>query len=141
MDWMILPLRRYADFNGRSSRMEFWMFFLFQIILQVVVIVIIIGFLATDTAPDQSLSIIFFTAAIWVIFGFATFIPNMAVIARRFHDQNMPGIVGILLYLGTIIFTLPGVVLLIFMIRDGDKGNNQHGPDPKASDDIGDVFR
>ncbi|MFN4020018.1 MAG: DUF805 domain-containing protein, partial [Erythrobacter sp.] len=26
MHWMILPLKRYADFSGRSRRKEFWMF-------------------------------------------------------------------------------------------------------------------
>ena len=26
MQWMILPFKRYADFQGRSRRMEFWMF-------------------------------------------------------------------------------------------------------------------
>ena len=25
MEWMLMPLRRYADFSGRSRRMEFWM--------------------------------------------------------------------------------------------------------------------
>lgn len=29
MHWMILPLRRYAEFSGRSTRREFWLFRLF----------------------------------------------------------------------------------------------------------------
>jgi len=33
MQWMILPFRRYADFEGRSRRMEFWMFQLLNIVL------------------------------------------------------------------------------------------------------------
>ena len=32
MKWFIKCLRQYADFNGRASRQEFWMFVLFQII-------------------------------------------------------------------------------------------------------------
>ena len=28
MNWMLLPLKRYADFNGRSRRLEYWMFHL-----------------------------------------------------------------------------------------------------------------
>ncbi|HEX8448565.1 MAG TPA: DUF805 domain-containing protein, partial [Allosphingosinicella sp.] len=28
MHWMLLPLKRYADFSGRSRRKEYWMFFL-----------------------------------------------------------------------------------------------------------------
>ena len=30
MNWMLMPLRRYADFSGRSRRKEYWMFVLFQ---------------------------------------------------------------------------------------------------------------
>ena len=26
MEWMLMPLRRYAEFDGRSRRMEYWMF-------------------------------------------------------------------------------------------------------------------
>ncbi|MDB5583349.1 MAG: hypothetical protein JWR80_8525, partial [Bradyrhizobium sp.] len=33
MRWMIMPLRRYADFRGRSRRIEFWMWVLFQIVI------------------------------------------------------------------------------------------------------------
>ena len=36
MDWMLMPLRRYAEFSGRSQRKEYWMFVLFQIIVVVV---------------------------------------------------------------------------------------------------------
>ncbi|WP_367947288.1 DUF805 domain-containing protein [Sphingopyxis sp. BSNA05] len=32
---MLLPLRRYADFSGRSRRREFWMFFLFQFLIHI----------------------------------------------------------------------------------------------------------
>ena len=37
MEWMLMPLRRYADFSGRSRRKEYWMFVLFEIILFTVV--------------------------------------------------------------------------------------------------------
>ena len=33
MEWMIMPLKRYADFSGRSRRKEYWMFFLFSILI------------------------------------------------------------------------------------------------------------
>ena len=34
MKWMLMPLRRYADFQGRSRRMEYWMWVLFNVVLQ-----------------------------------------------------------------------------------------------------------
>ena len=30
MEWMLMPLKRYADFSGRSRRMEFWMWQVFK---------------------------------------------------------------------------------------------------------------
>jgi uncharacterized membrane protein YhaH (DUF805 family) len=36
MEWMLMPLRRYADFSGRSPRKEYWMFVLLLLIVGVV---------------------------------------------------------------------------------------------------------
>src|SRR4051794_25883637 len=36
MEYMFLPLKRYAEFSGRSRRMEYWMFALFLFILWIV---------------------------------------------------------------------------------------------------------
>ena len=36
MEWMLMPLRRYAEFSGRSRRMEFWMFALLSFIVYMV---------------------------------------------------------------------------------------------------------
>ncbi|MCF5951376.1 DUF805 domain-containing protein, partial [Xanthomonas perforans] len=33
MEWMLLPLKRYADFYGRSRRNEYWMFALMQLLM------------------------------------------------------------------------------------------------------------
>jgi len=40
MNWMLMPLRRYADFNGRSRRMEFWMWQLFLFLVNMAVFII-----------------------------------------------------------------------------------------------------
>ena len=34
MDLMLQPLRRYADFNGRARRSEYWLFALFVALVQ-----------------------------------------------------------------------------------------------------------
>ncbi|MEO9635588.1 MAG: DUF805 domain-containing protein [Parasphingorhabdus sp.] len=151
---MLLSLRRYVDFSGRSRRKEFWLFFLFQILVHIAFIALMIA-VGVTTGPEANsigdASVItdtplgytpfFILIALWGIFWFAMLIPNAAVVARRFHDQGIPGIVGILLYVGTIIFSLPGIVILIFMFIEGKKGDNQYGRDPKMNENIGDVFR
>ncbi len=154
MEWMLLPLKRYADFSGRSRRKEYWMFFLFQFLVNIaffglMVMVAMIGpdeiVSAGDTIPKidgtDYLIPLLVILALWGLFWLGMLIPNAAVIVRRFHDQNISGIVAILLYVGTLIFTLPGIVILIFMCIDGKKGDNQYGKDPKMAENVGDVFR
>ncbi|MBM6408959.1 DUF805 domain-containing protein, partial [Lacticaseibacillus rhamnosus] len=44
MDQMLQPYYRYADFQGRSSRSEYWMFVLFNVlVITGLVIVTLIG--------------------------------------------------------------------------------------------------
>lgn len=38
MNYMLMPLRRYADFNGRSRRKEFWLWQLLNLLIQLVLI-------------------------------------------------------------------------------------------------------
>lgn len=33
MGWMLLPFRRYAEFSGRSRRVEYWMFALLNVLV------------------------------------------------------------------------------------------------------------
>ena len=43
MGYMFLPLRRYADFDGRSRRQEFWLFQLFNFIVGVALTCILVA--------------------------------------------------------------------------------------------------
>ena len=36
LDWMILPYKRYAEFSGRSRRMEYWSFMLLNFVVYLV---------------------------------------------------------------------------------------------------------
>lgn len=101
MEWMLLPLKRYADFSGRSRRMEFWMFQLGLVLLGLaaLVLMMIIGFGAMGMAGSNnaaaglggmfaSMGIL---AIVFVIAGLALFIPSLAVQVRRLHDTNRSG--------------------------------------------------
>ncbi len=37
LDYMLMPFRRYAEFNGRSRRMEFWSFTLLNVIVYAII--------------------------------------------------------------------------------------------------------
>ena len=56
-------------------------------------------------------------------------LPFIAVQVRRFHDQGKSGwfaLLNLIPYVGI-------VIVLIFMAINGAAGDNQYGPDPKAS--------
>lgn len=130
-DWMILPLKRYADFSGRSQRKEYWLFVLFQIVAVVLIgLVASVLFGAFDAETSSSL-FPGLTGGFLIVIGLAVlalFIPNLAVQVRRFHDQDKTGwlvLLGFIPYLG-------GVIVFVFMLLEGTKGPNRYGPDPKG---------
>lgn len=143
MEWMFLPYRRYAEFEGRSGRQEYWMFFLFNVIVYTVLGGIgVASFVQSRVAdgpgtPGNSLPVTgFIGLGLLGLFALATFIPSIAVQVRRFHDQDKSGwfiLLGFIPYVG-------GIVLLIFMCLEGTRGPNRFGPDPRDPYNAG-VFR
>ena len=122
MHWYIDVLKKYTVFSGRARRKEFWMFFLFSTIISIILAVIdefmgwkfemggeIIGFLST-------------------LYYLAVVVPYLAVIFRRLHDTERSGWWILIAFI-----PLVGVlVLLVFLILQGTRGENRYGPDPKA---------
>ncbi len=124
MEWMLMPLKRYADFSGRSRRKEYWMFVLLQILLLFPLMAI--GFVMGGLSDGGEGGSILFLLLVGA-FGLVFFIPSLAVQVRRFHDQDKSGwfiLLGLIPYLG-------GLILLIFMCLEGTRGHNRFGPDPK----------
>jgi uncharacterized membrane protein YhaH (DUF805 family) len=128
MEWMLMPLRRYADFEGRSRRMEYWMFTLGILIVYAILGTLLVagGFFVEG---DQGMSIVGIAAGILlVLFALGVFIPGIAVTVRRFHDQDKSG----WFFLLTFIPYVGGLIIFVFMCLDGTRGSNRYGPDPKA---------
>ena len=97
MDWMFMPLKRYADFSGRSRRMEFWMWQLFQIIVYFVVIILVMvaGGGAMMTGDPTALAAagggIMIIILLYGLYVLGVLIPSIAVAVRRLHDTNRTG--------------------------------------------------
>ena len=77
---------RYADFRGRSSRSEYWYFYLFNFIFGVFFGVVV---LFSDPASPSLFNGL--ARILQAIFSLALILPNLAVAVRRFHDRNMSG--------------------------------------------------
>lgn len=99
MEWMILPLRRYAQFTGRSRRKEYWMFFLFQTIVNAALSVLdaTLGLgghvgQTTSVGPAGFSTYAGMSGGILSdIFTLAILVPNISVGVRRLHDTNHSG--------------------------------------------------
>jgi uncharacterized membrane protein YhaH (DUF805 family) len=98
MDWMLMPLRRYADFSGRSRRMEYWMWVLFQVIIYVALVVLMMifggGMMMMAGDPSSMMAaggIVMILGGLYFIWWLATLIPSIAVAVRRLHDTNRSG--------------------------------------------------
>ena len=99
MEYMLMPLKRYADFSGRSRRMEFWMWQLFNFIVYIgfmVLGMVLLGGGMMMVAGDPNAAatagggaLILF--ALYAIYGLAVIIPSIAVAVRRLHDTNRSG--------------------------------------------------
>ena len=134
MEWMILPLKRYADFEGRSRRKEYWMFTLGILILYAIMaaaFVVAVG--GADTKPASAATgiAVVVVVAVGVIIVLGLLIPSIAVQVRRLHDQDKSGwyiLLGFIPYVG-------GLIMLVFMCIDGTPGENRFGDDPKGRGD------
>lgn len=141
MQWMTMPLKRYADFSGRSRRLEYWMFTLFITIVGALWglgFFLFVDFGGHDLYSDRSLSGL---AIVWGIIGLlaylAILVPAIAVQVRRFHDQDRTGwlvLLNFIPYIG-------GLIVLVFMFLPGTQGENRFGEDPKDPGGVEDAAR
>jgi uncharacterized membrane protein YhaH (DUF805 family) len=114
MQWYLSVLKNYVGFQGRAQRKEYWMFFLFNAIVSIILITI-----------DKILHVY---PLLSTIYDLAVLLPNLAVSIRRLHDTGKSGwwiLLGLIPFVGTII-------LLVFMCQDSQPDDNQYGPNPKS---------
>jgi uncharacterized membrane protein YhaH (DUF805 family) len=120
MEWMLMPLKRYADFSGRSRRKEYWMFLL-GVVIAAIVLSIVEGVLGLSGMVGGVYG------PLTLIFVLAIIVPSIAVQVRRFHDQDKSGWFVLL----SLIPFVGGLIVLVFMFLEGTRGPNRFGPDPK----------
>jgi uncharacterized membrane protein YhaH (DUF805 family) len=106
-DSFIGTLKKYAVFDGRARRQEFWIFFLASFVVSCVVGWIpVIG---------------------WLI-SLAFFVPSIAVGTRRLHDTGRSGWLQLL----ALIPLVGLIILIVFWVQEGTAGQNKYGSNPKA---------
>lgn len=139
MDWLLNPLRHYADFSGRARRREFWSWVLLVWLLLFALMYLDaalgLGGSATGWATGTSFGFSLSGGLLTAIFALATLIPSLAVSVRRLHDIGRSG--AFLLF---ILIPLFGWAYLLYLyVQPGLTGPNAYGADPKGAE-AGKVF-
>ncbi|HEU4877585.1 MAG TPA: DUF805 domain-containing protein [Sphingomicrobium sp.] len=121
IDWAMRPLKKYADFSGRAPRAEYWWFYLLTVVAYIVAMILdsIIG--AGGAGGFGLLSIV-------VMLGLL--LPSLAAGVRRLHDTDRSGwwlLIALVPLVGAI-------VLLVFWVLEGTRGDNRFGPDPYSAE-------
>lgn len=112
IDWYFVALKKYATFQGRARRKEYWYFLLFSFVINVVLIMIdgAMGTLNEDTGMGFLSS----------IYSIGIFLPSISAAVRRLHDTNHSGW-----------WLWIPIIPLIFLVSDTQSENNQYGTPAK----------
>jgi uncharacterized membrane protein YhaH (DUF805 family) len=114
MNWYLEALRKYAVFDGRARRMEYWMFVLFNCLIVVVLSVVdtLVGIFSLGDS----------IGALAGLYWLVVLVPSIAVTVRRLHDTDRSGWWALLALLP----------LFVFCVLEGTPGANRFGENPKA---------
>lgn len=93
---------KYAEFDGRASRSEFWWWTLF----------VVLASIASGIIGE----------AVSALFSLGTILPGLAVGARRLHDTDRSGWLQLLWFIPVIGW----IVLIVWLAQEG-KGANRFG--------------
>jgi uncharacterized membrane protein YhaH (DUF805 family) len=113
MNWYFQVLSRYAEFNGRARRSEYWYFALVNFFISLFIYAVDFGIGAFGV--------------LGLIYSLFVLIPGLAVLVRRLHDTGRSGWTILL----ALIPLVGAVILLVFTFEDSEDGENIFGHSPK----------
>jgi uncharacterized membrane protein YhaH (DUF805 family) len=105
-------LTKYADFNGRAARPEFWWFVLAQVV---------VSFILNRVHP-----------VLGMLFSLAVLVPSLAVGSRRLHDLGKSGWLQLL----GLIPLVGWIILIYWAAQPGDSAANRYGPPPETAPQV-----
>lgn len=105
MDYFVDAFRQYANFSGRATRQQYWMYVLIYVVIALVLSVI-----------DSLIGI----GLLGLIFSLIMLVPSISIATRRLHDIGRSGWWQLL----WIIPLIGWLVLLVFFVTDSTDDNN-----------------
>jgi len=123
MNWYFKVLGDYATFEGRATRQEYWMFYLFNLLAMILSFLPFFLSTTTDDAGIENMRWLLLP----IVYIIVMVIPSIAVTVRRLHDINMSGWWVLITFI-----PFGNVVLFILAMMEGTIGANGYGNDPKG---------
>ena len=102
-------LTKYADFNGRAARPEFWWFVLAQFVVALILNMVL--------------------PVLGGLFSLAMLVPSLAAGSRRLHDIGKSGWLQLL----GLIPLVGWIILIYWAAQPGDSAANQYGSPPETA--------
>jgi uncharacterized membrane protein YhaH (DUF805 family) len=107
MEYFIDAFSKYADFSGRTTRKQYWMFVLIYSVIYIVLALI-----------DYALTTFWLTT----IFSLILIVPSISIGARRLHDTDRTGWWQ-LIYL----IPLVGLIVMLIFLSQDSHDDNKYG--------------
>jgi uncharacterized membrane protein YhaH (DUF805 family) len=120
MNWYLTVLKKYAVFDGRARRKEYWFFQLFNTFILIVFVVIAGANRSMTINPGHLLIVLYLCAVL---------LPALGVTVRRLDDTGRS---GAWIFISFVPF-VGGIILLVFTLMDSQPNANQYGPNPKEA--------
>ena len=142
MNYYTEPFKKYAVFSGRSTRKEYWLFLLFNIL--VILVIRIVSSIIGAVIHSQILNDLVY------IYYLIAIVPSLSLSARRLHDTNrsawwlllliptvveMAGLIkndASMTVMGSGILSITSIILIVFYVFDSQPGDNKYGLNPKG---------
>lgn len=122
MHYFTQALEQYATFSGRTSRKDFWMFMLMNILFA-----LLAGFIGGLLAGLTHLGFFNYLSSLYAL---CVLVPGLAITVRRLHDTGRSGWWYFISFIPLIGF----IWILVYMVLDSTPGTNSYGVNPKGMD-------
>jgi len=164
MKYYLSALKKYAVFQGRASRREFWMFYLFNVIFMLLAVVL--DFMLGTTIQSNGVILSLFSTGYFSTgYYLALLIPTVSIGVRRLHDVGKNGWIIVILYI--LVFLYPilraltgrwivldiiafifniyiiiaGIYIFVLLVSPGETKDNKFGLSPIKAQLVNDVSR
>ena len=125
MQYFMNPIKQYAQFTGRATRQEFWMWVLWIIgISMVLAIIDLVAGTNIDIGGTPEMPVK--QGILGGVFNLFILIPGISMAVRRLHDTGKSGAWWFLNF----VCVIGTVVLIVFYATSSSPEDNQYGPNP-----------